>query len=332
MSYYENKNVVVTGGAGFMGSHLSRKLVELGANVTVLDNLEKGTLDNIDDIWPRIRFTKCDLTNRRTCEDLVRGDLVFHLAFKVGGIVYTGNHNFFSEIWHDGSLMNINVIEACRKNRVEKLLFMSSACVYGGNIQDTPDAPPIKESMVWEGYPMDAYGWAKLMGELQFRWYYTNHGLRGSVIRPFNIYGEQEYVDLRLGHALPVLCRKAIEYPKYPFEVHGDGFQTRSFLYVSDMVNALLRAMERIETPYLPLNIGTTERVSIRELVTNIIRISGKSIEPTYLPNYKVTGVRGRVPDISEAKKLLDWSPTVSLDEGLLKTYRWVESYLATRR
>lgn len=322
MEFYKNKKVLVTGGCGFIGSHLAEKLLNLGAIVTIIDNLERGYVINLRFLLKH-NFYNIDLREKSVLfNDLVaKQDYVFHLAFKVGGVIYTNSKPYFSEIWRDGTRINLNVIDACCRSNT-KLLFMSSACVYSSKL-----SKPIKEYESTSYQPDDAYGWSKLVGELQVKWAWENGLLDEAVIiRPFNIYGEREYYDREYGHALPVLCSKAIEYPDKPFTVHGDGTNIRCFLYVSDMVNSLLEAMKKIDFPS-PINIGSKEAVSINELVKKIIKLSKKQIKIKYI-KVSTTGAKRRIPNLDYAEKLLGFKSTVSLDEGLKKTYEWIKNDL----
>lgn len=342
----KGKNVLVTGGAGFIGSHLVDRLVKLKANVTVVDNLERGVFDNLTEAYKecerqkpelylydndRLDVYENDLRIKEECEEVFKDkkpDLVFHLAFKVGGVSYSGNPKFFGEVWRDGTKINMNVIESCLEYKIEKLLFISSACVY----------PPFKyaskmyqilEKESFPAYPGNAYGWSKLMGELQLKWYYHNYGLKSVIIRPFNIYGERESLGYKLSHVIPALCRKAIEYPKNPFSIHGNGSNTRCFTYVKDLVKAMIIAMKCIDEP-IPINIGSPEAITIKDLANKIIEISGKKIKLKYLENYPITGALHRTPDIDRAKKLLKWEPKTTLEDGLEKTYKWIEKELVS--
>jgi len=329
MKFYRGKTVLVTGGAGFVGSHLAHRLSNLGAKVTVIDNLERGSLENIEGFKDKVRFVYGDLRVPQVCEELIKGDLVFHLAFKVGGIPYTGAKQFFGEIWHDGTLINTNVIHAAYKNKVDKFLFTSSACVYSNKLQSKPDSPPLKENQTSPADCDDAYGWSKLMGEKQCEWYHDNYDFKSVIVRPFNIYGPREYLDRAFGHCLPVFCRKAIEYPEKPFDAHGSGLNTRSFIEVDDIVGAMLLIMKYAEKP-IPYNVGTLERTSIRDLADEIIEISGKNIDIQWDLNYPVTGAMGRIPSLERIENDIGWSSQIPLEKGLKKTYQWVEEYLKT--
>lgn len=327
MNFKEHR-IVVTGGAGFIGSHIAERLANEGLEVVVADNLERGELRNIESFADKIDFMNVDLRSQMQTEKLfLEDDIVFHLAFKVGGIPYTGAPIYFSEIWTDGVRINTNVIDACEKKGVSRLLFTSSACVYPGHLQ-TLGQPPLKEDQVLPAMPDDAYGWSKLVGELQCKWYFENYGLESVIVRPFNVIGEREYLDRTLGHFAPVMCRKVLEWPDKPFEVHGDGSKIRSFVYVEDVVDMMLIAMQNIHDASA-FNVGTNEHASVKDVVDKIIALSGVDVQPKYLLDYPVTGVERRVPDLTRTFNILDWSPKHSLDYGLKQTFNWVKKVLA---
>ncbi len=327
MMELKEHRVVITGGCGFIGSHMAERLADLGLEVIVVDNLERGELSNIESFRDKVTFKNVDLRDQEKTEGLIQeDDVVFHLAFKVGGIPYTGAPAYFSEIWTDGVRINTNIIDACHKKGASRLLFTSSACVYPGHLQ-TKDQPPLREDQVLPAMPDDAYGWSKLVGELQCKWYHENHGLESVIVRPFNVIGEREYLDRTLGHFVPVMARKVLEWPDQPFEVHGDGSKIRSFVYVDDVVDMMILAMELVSDASA-YNVGTNEHASVKEVVDKIIALSGVDVQPEYLFDYPVTGVERRVPDLTKTLKTLGWMPSYSLDYGLLQTFNWVKNIL----
>lgn len=333
MSYWAGKNVLVTGGSGFIGSHLVDKLIAEGSKVRVCDNLERGTLHNIAHQKDEIQFVKADLRDFDTCLKLADGmDIVMHLAARLGGIIYMSPQmGMQSEVYTSNVQMNTNMIEAARQKGVKKFLFTSTACIYPIEKQMDPNSPALKEEDAYPALPESTYGWAKLMGEIQAQWYAKEYGMKIAVIRMFNVYGEREDLELNKAHVVPALVHKAVKYPKMnPYIVFGTGKQTRSFLYVSDSVTGILVATEKTENAD-PINIGTDERVTIKELAERVIKISGKKIQPVYDPT-KPTGMFARSADWTKARKLLGWKHHVSLDEGLTKTYKWAEQVLNSQR
>jgi len=320
--FWEGKRVLVTGGAGFIGSHLVGELLELGCDVHVADNLSRGRIENVERYLDKIHFHHVDLTKMENCLKVTRGiDYVFHLAASVGGIHYIRRENV--EGFTPSALMNINMLEASRKNDIQRFLFTSSACVYRGK---SSELNVFKEEDAYPANPPTTYGWAKLLGEIQCRSYYLDYGIKSSVVRIFNVYGENENLDPKWSHVIPSLIRKAILYPKEGFKIFGDGRQERAFLYVRDCVDGILLAMEKISDAD-PINLGGEEIVSIKELARKIVGLSGKDIEIEYDLSGP-QGTRRYCADTTKMKKVLGWTPKTPLDEGLKRTYEWIRKEL----
>jgi len=326
MSFWSGRKVLVTGGAGFIGSNLVRGLTDLGAVVRVVDNLERGRLENLGDHLSSLDFRKEDLTEPQTVTAICDGiDTVFHLASKVGGINYYMLHP------GDVILRNIaidnNMLSGAVRLGVERYVYASSTFVYPIAIQQTPDAPAIPEVAAMPADPPLSYGWAKLIGEKALE-YCVKEGLlkKGALLRLEGAYGPGQDIDLERGSAIPVFIRRAIEFPeRRPFVIKGKGEETRCFCYISDIVEAIIRAAEKLDTvPLLgPVNIGNEHRTTINDLATEIIRISGKQIEIEHLP--ATTTIWGQQAECSLARRLLDgWEPVVLLEEGLRRTFDYV--------
>ncbi|MFX0206157.1 MAG: NAD-dependent epimerase/dehydratase family protein [Candidatus Hodarchaeota archaeon] len=319
---WSEKRVLVTGGAGFIGSHLVDALVEREASVRVADDLSRGRLENLSDALNEIEFEKRDLTKEENCLLVTKGmDLVFNLAASVGGIHFIKEENVGGCI--PSLLINAHMLEAARKWSVERFLFTSSACVYR---ERGLELNQFKEEDAYPANPLTTYGWAKLMGEILCRSYYLDYGLKCSVVRIFNCYGPRENLNPKWSHVIPSLIRKAVLYPEEGFRVLGDGRQERAFLYVKDSVEGLLMAMERAEDAD-PINLGSEEVVSIAELAERIIELSDKDIQV----EYDLSGPQGTnryCADTDKMKNVLEWSPKVSLEEGLRETYEWVDKEL----
>ena len=319
---WKDKKVLVTGGAGFIGSHLVKKLLDMECDVSVADNFSRGRRENIEPFLDKIHLYQVDLTDLENCMLVAKDiDYVFHLAASVGGIHYIKRENV------EGStpsiLMNTNMLEASVKNGVERFLFTSSACVYREKSLELND---FKEEDAFPANPPTTYGWAKVMGEIQCRSYYLDYGLKTSSVRIFNCYGENENLDPRWSHVIPSLIRKAIVYPKEGFKLFGDGKQERAFLYVEDCVDGLLVAMEKI-TDGDVINLGSEEVISIGKLAEKICRLSGKDINI----GYDLSGPQGThryCANTEKMKKVLGWSHKIPLDEGLRRVYEWARREL----
>jgi nucleoside-diphosphate-sugar epimerase len=316
-SFWKGVRVLVTGGAGFIGSNLVMKLVKLGSEVRVADNLSRGNLQNLATVIDRIEFHKVDLTDKKNCISVSKEvDYIFHLASAVGGIHYILNANV--ENLAPSSLMNINMLEAARVNDVKGFLFTSSACVH------TPNGHSLhkfKEEDAYPANPPTTYGWAKILGEIACKSYYKDYGIRCSVIRIFNAYGENENLDPKSSHVIPSLLRRAILYPKEEFVVFGDGTQERGFLYVKDCVEGLLLSIRKASDAD-PLNLGNDKLVSINELASKILFLTGRDIPVQHDLNGPC-GVNRYCADTTKMKSKLGWEPTTSLDVGLQKTCDW---------
>lgn len=314
---WNGKNVLVTGGAGFIGSHLVERLLELGSAVSVADDFSRGKRKNIEPFLDEINLNIVDLTKLENCIKVTKDiDYVFHLAASVGGIHYIKKENVGGST--PSLLMNTNMLEAARINDVERFLFTSSACVYR---EKTLELNRFREEDAYPANPSTTYGWAKLMGEIQCKSYYQDYGIKSSVVRIFNAYGENENLDPRWSHVIPSTIRKVILYPKEELRIFGDGTQERAFLYVKDCVEGLILSMEKIEDAE-PINLGSEELVSINELTKKIIELSGKQI-PIEYDLSAPPGTHKYCADTTKMKKILGWSPSTPLSEGLKRTYNW---------
>jgi nucleoside-diphosphate-sugar epimerase len=328
---WSGRRVLITGGAGFIGSHLTERLVSLGATVRVVDNLERGRLEYLRPVESRIEFRKDDLRTAeacdRACQDI---DFVFHLASKVGGIKYYLIRP--GEVILDNTLIDTHMLRAALEAGIGRYLYASSAHVYPIELQGSPEAALIREEQAIPAHPELSYGWAKLLGEKQIE-YAVEQGteLRAAIVRIIGAFGPHQDVELETGSAIPVFTRRAIEYPRrQPFVVLGSGEETRSFCYVSDIVEGFLAAAAQLEHNQLvgPLNLGNEDRISIRDLALEIIRISGKDIQITWNSSHP-TVIWGQALDCSKTTETLGWKPVISLSEGLRRVYAHLEARLA---
>lgn len=332
MSYHwRNRKVLVTGGAGFIGSNLVARLVEAGAQVRVVDNLERGRLEYLAPVLDHIEFRQEDLRDPEVCRRACQGmEVVFHLASKVGGIGYYLTRP--AEVLTQNVLMDTFILEAAQTAGVERYFYASSAHVYPIELQQTPEAPLIREEQAIPAHPELSYGWAKLLGEKQIEYAIAQGtSLRAAIVRLIGVYGPNQDLDLATGSAIPVFIRRAIEYPeRQPFTVLGTGEETRSYCFIGDVLDAMLRCVEKLDGRQLlgPLNVGSEDRIRIGDLARMIIEISGKDITITYDSSHK-TVIWGQALDCSKARQLLDgWEPKVTLREGLEVTFAHIEERL----
>lgn len=320
----KEKNVLVTGGASFIGSHLVDKLVEAGANVTVIDDLSSGKLENLDQSKSKIKFVKRDLEyiTKEELKALFKDqNLVFHLAAVHGGRGYIATHP--ADVCSNLSIDH-HVFEGAMNANVENIVFSSTACVYPTELQSNigsdyklkeGDADPTN----LDGY-MSAdieYGWGKLMSEMQMHSFIKQYGLKGCPVRFVTAYGPRENET----HAIIALIYKAVN-KMDPYEIWGDGQQERDFTYVEDIVEGTIMAGERI-TDGTPVNLGTGARYKIIDTVKTICNIVGWYPSQFKFDTSMPVGAVSRALDNSRAQQLLGWKPRFTLEEGLRRTIEW---------
>lgn len=308
--------ILVTGSCGFIGSHLAKRLHGEGHEVHVVDI--------VDNQFMKYRYyTKkllLDLRDSNNCLKVTEGkDQVYHFAANMGGIGYITKVG--ADIIRDNPLMNINMLEASRINKVGTFLFSSSACIYPRYKQLSDPNIFLQEKDAYPAEPDEYYGWEKLFTEKACEAYSRDYGLETRVARFHNIYGPEGTYEGGKEKSPAALCRKAARYPKEDFIIWGDGKQVRSYCYIDDCVEGLIKLMNSNYSS--PINLGTDEATTIDHLADIIIRISGRKIVKKYDLS-KPQGVRYRNADISLAKKMLNWRPKTSLEEGLKVTYKWI--------
>lgn len=317
---WKGSRVLVTGGAGFIGSNLVDGLLQRGAQIRVVDDLSRGKMANLRDCVDKIDLVEGDLADPSVAQKTVKDmDMVFHLAAVIGGVGYITQHP--AEICKNVTI-NHNVIDACREMEVERALYTSTACIYPEFLQVDLSRSPLKEDDALKGgaQPDSNYGWAKLFGEFQCQAYHQEYGMKMAIVRPFNAYGPRECFEPDRSHVIPALVRKAVLREK-PFIVWGSGTQTRAFTYVDDIVEAMILAIEKA-CDADPINLGTPEYITINELAKSILQLTGYDAE-IVLDKTKPEGVHARRADISKANKKLGWRPKIGLEEGLRKTIDW---------
>ena len=321
---FDGSKVLVTGGAGFIGSHLVERLVESDCEVVVADDFSRGDLGNVSPFVEDVELAPVDLTTAEGCHRATEGvDHVFHLAASVGGIHYIKRENVGGLT--PSVLMNQHMLEAARVTGVERFLFASSACIYR---QQHDDLNRFSEDQAIPADPHSTYGWAKILGEIACKAYHDDCGLDTGMVRIFNCYGPRESLDPDSSHVIPSLCRKVIEEPDGgTIELFGDGTQERGFIYVTDLVDGMIRAMEH-KTDGEPVNLGNgSDVVTINELAETIIEISGKDIDIEHDLS-KPTGTDKYAADTTRMENALDWTPEVSLKEGVREVYEWAREEL----
>src|SRR5947209_5071228 len=312
--------VLVTGAGGFIGHHLTKYLVDRGYWVRGVDIKEP-------EFEPTAahEFKVLDLRRSKNCLETTRGvDEVYALAANMGGIGFIESNKAL--IVRDNTLINLLTIEAARQNAVQRLLYTSSACVYPGYLQRSPEVTPLKEEDAYPADAEDGYGWEKLFMERQCRHYREDYGLETRIVRFHNVYGELGTYDGGREKSPAAICRKvALADPDGTIEIWGDGEQTRSYCHVADCVEGIFRLM-RSDFPH-PLNLGTDRLVTINELVDIVTSIAAKDLARTHDLS-QPQGVRGRNSDNTRLRQVLGWEPAVSLEAGLTCTYEWISGQL----
>ncbi|HEV7666215.1 MAG TPA: NAD-dependent epimerase/dehydratase family protein [Chloroflexota bacterium] len=312
--------ILVTGAGGFIGHHLTKYLVERGYWVRGADIKEPQY-----EPTRAHEFLSLDLRRWENTLTATEGiDEVYNLAANMGGIGFIESHK--AEIMRDSALINLHMIEAARVNAVKRFLFSSSACVYPGYLQQSTDATPLKEEDAYPADAEDGYGWEKLFMERQCRHYREDYGLETRIVRFHNIFGELGAYDGGREKSPAAICRKvALAEPGGSIDIWGDGEQTRSYCHVQDCVEGIFRLM-RSDYPH-PLNLGTDRLVTINELADIVCNIAGKTLSRSH-DLTKPQGVRGRNSNNTRLREVLGWEPQMTLEEGLGRTYRWIEGEL----
>ena len=313
------KKALVCGAGGFIGNHLVNRLKKEGYWVRGVDLKYNEFQDTTTD-----DFVIGDLTDPQLCRTVIdrKFDEVYQLAADMGGagFVFTGEND--ADIMHNSGLINLNILDACRRRNVKRIFYSSSACMYPEYNQMDPKNPKCSEDSAYPASPDSEYGWEKLFSERLYLAYHRNYGMDVRIARFHNIYGPfGSWCDGR-EKAPAAFCRKVAEVSDGDtIEMWGDGKQTRSFLYIDECLEGVRRLMLSDWTG--PVNIGSEEMVSINQLAKIVMDIAGKNLSINHIPG--PLGVRGRNSDNKLIAEKLNWAPSYSLKKGLEKTFSWVE-------
>lgn len=312
-------NVLVLGAGGFIGAHLVKKLKLEGCWVRGVDIKYPPYIETTAD-----DFVLADLTSQHNCERVIdrHFDEVYQLAADMGGAgyIFTGEND--ANVMLNSGLINLNVLDACSKRNIKRIFYSSSACIYPSHNQEDPDNPLCEEGSAYPANPDSEYGWEKLFSERLYLAFARNHGIEARVARYHNIFGPEGSWNNGKEKAPAAICRKvAMAKPGENIEIWGDGLQTRSFLYIDECIEGTIKLMRSEHSG--PVNIGSEEMISINNLAKLIAKIAGKNVGIENVPGPE--GVRGRNSDNRLIQNLLGWQPSKSLEDGLKKTYSWVE-------
>ena len=314
-----NKYLVV-GAGGFIGGHLVKRLLDEGHEIIAVD---LKPLDFWFQKFSKVKNISLDMQEYENCLKVTkRVDYVFNLACNMGGIGFIENNKADCML---SVLINTNLLRSCLKNKVKKYFFSSSACAYNTQLQNDPGILGLKEEDAYPAMPEDGYGWEKLFGERMCRHFFEDYGLETRVARFHNVYGPLGTFDGGREKAPAALCRKVLEAKvnqTNEIEVWGDGNQTRSFLYINDCIDAMIRLF--FSDFREPINIGSEEKVSINKLIEIIEEIEKIKLKRIYLLD-KPKGVNGRSSDNTLIKKVLNWNYQYSLSDGIKETYKWIK-------
>ncbi|HSQ03890.1 MAG TPA: NAD-dependent epimerase/dehydratase family protein [Burkholderiales bacterium] len=312
------KSALVCGGGGFIGSHLVNRLKREGFWVRAVDlKYPEFGETQADD------FIIADLRDPGECRNAVDRQFteIYQLAADMGGAgyIFTGEHD--ADVMHNSATINLNMLEAIRRRNSKRIFYSSSACIYPEHNQMDPDTPVTRESSAYPAAPDSEYGWEKLFSERLYMAYARNHGIEPHIARFHNIFGPEGVWRGGKEKSPAALCRKVAEARDGThIEIWGDGKQTRSFLYIDECLEGVLRLMRSDFAG--PVNIGSDEMVTINGLARMVISIAGKKLDVRHIPG--PLGVRGRNSDNVLIKEKLGWAPSRPLIEGLKETYHWI--------
>lgn len=318
------KNILVCGAGGFIGTYLAESLKAQGHYVIGADLKHPLYSKTVCD-----KFYQLDLRVHDNVKTIFENNIdeVYQLAADMGGAgyIFTGEHD--ADIMHNSASINLNVLDVAVSKGVKKIFYSSSACIYPSHNQEDPDNPLCSEESAYPANPDSEYGWEKLFSERLYLTYAKNYGIDVRVVRFHNVFGPRGSWDNGKEKAPAALCRKVAQ-SNGLVEVWGPGNQTRSFLYIDECIEGIHRIME--SNYQGPLNLGSTRMISINDLVYLIASIANKKVLIQNVPG--PMGVMGRNSDNRLIKNTIDWAPADNLEEGLRKTYQWINEQITLNK
>jgi nucleoside-diphosphate-sugar epimerase len=320
------KRALVCGAGGFIGSHLVARLKREGMWVRGVDLKRPEFSPTLAD-----DFVDADLRDPHACRAAadLRFDEVYQLAADMGGAGYIFSGENDANVMHNSALVNLNMLEACHRQGIRRIFYSSSACMYPDRNQLDPENPNLAEDSAYPAQPDSEYGWEKLFSERAYLAFHRNYGMEVRIARFHNIFGPEGTWRGGREKAPAAICRKVAEARDGgTIEMWGDGRQTRSFLYIDECLEGVLRLMRSHWTG--PVNIGSDEKVSINELAAMAMTIAGKRLAIRHIAG--PLGVRGRNSDNTLIEQMLGWRPRGALVDGLRKTYPWIEQQVRERQ
>jgi len=324
--------ILITGGAGMIGSNLAKRLVKEGNEVFVIDDLWRGKLSYLNDETGKpvipidTHFFNVDLRIPGVADDLVsKAEYIIHLADIVAGIDYVFANQGL--LFRENILINSNTITSVRKHagQIKGFLYVGTACSFPLTRQNSLDVIPLREDELYPALPESAYGWSKLMGQYETDLLGKETGIQVCNLMFHNVYGSPCDFGER-SQVIPALIRKAVNYPREPFIVWGSGEQGRAFIHVDDAVNGISLALQKGFGKGV-IQLGPSVCTSIKEIAETIVAISGKDITIQY-DTSKPEGDKARSADYSKAKSVLGWEPEVKLIDGLKMQYDWIQKQI----
>ncbi|MBU1145303.1 MAG: NAD-dependent epimerase/dehydratase family protein [Firmicutes bacterium] len=319
--------ILITGGAGMIGSNLVKKIISEKNQVTVVDNLWRGKLDYLNFGYGKSlfdidnNFYAIDLSFQGSLDHLLDDiDYVIHLADIVAGIGYVFDNQSF--IFRQNLLINSNVINAVKNSKIKGFLYVGTACSFPESLQNELQSKQLKESQLFPANPESAYGWSKLMGQYETKLLEQEFNIPSLSLMLHNVYGSPCDFSIEKSQVIPSLIRKAINYPEEDFIVWGSGKQGRAFVHVNDVVEAIYLAIKK-GWQEDTIQIGPSICTTIAEIAEEIVKLSGKNIAIKY-DNTKPEGDKSRAADFSLARNVLGWRPKTDLSSGLKEQYDWI--------